>query len=207
MLSTTSPVSQARLSGEAASWITSIAAGRRAAPTTAYAFACGRGMSAIRTPSGTNRRTFRPVVPRAAYSASGAGPIRETSQFAVPKVGGNNSRPGVRVAAMVAPKLITSSQATGTLVPSRRARDRQSAVASSAESASPGRNPGYQRGEGFRADHAQPDRALTRIDASVSTTRVTSASVIPGQIGRETTRSYSFVATGWSSARLPHRRR
>ena len=50
--------------------------------------------------------------------------------------------------------------------------------------------------EGFRADHVQPERALTRIDASVSTTRATSSSVMPGQIGKEMTRSYSFVATG-----------
>ena len=61
--------------------------------------------------------------------------------------------------------------------------------------------------EGFRADHVQPERALPRIDASDSTTRVTSSSVMPGQIGKEMTRAYSLVATGWSSGRLPHWRR
>ena len=52
------------------------------------------------------------------------------------------------------------------------------------------------KGETVLADHAQCRRARSRIVDSVSTTRSTSPPVMPGQIGSEMARSYSFVATG-----------
>lgn len=66
---------------------------------------------------------------------------------------------------------------------------------------------GRVRCQGTPTESPQERRARSRIDASPATTRWTSLSVIPGQIGSEITRSNSRVATGWSSGAVPQRRR